>query len=1115
MADYNFSIGLNVSEVVKGFNDVDDGAEGMQKAVDESTKSMQTSFNAVSASSDKMGDTMTKNMEKVTTSATEAAAAGKSISESLSGKGVGDDLGKKVDALGDKLSRFRAAAKDKVKFDADVAKLEKIIPILDAGKAGFKELKDTVEGLESVMQQFDPGSQEFTELGEKVNAAKAFLAEFGDQSEKTEKKTLSLKAQLRAMQAELVRMSIAGEQDTQAFRDMEVAAGQLKDEIGDVGDRVKALSSDTKYLDATLEAIQGLTGAFAAGQAAVSLFGGENEDLQKVMTTTMQVMQLLQGVQLVMNAINKNSTLSTILFAKAQQATIPAIGAETVALEAEAVAATEAAAATKGFTATLLANPLTAIAVAVAAVIAALVAFTSSSKDAEEQTEALNLALEHQNTLFDLDKATIDRRAQLTAASIKSAGALAEAGAKTELQRAKISADTNEKLYQNEKESSEQRLALIKANQKKLAEIYDKSDDAKQKEEANAKWIALDQERLNEENKIKIAEFEVISDRSKNQIQQNKIREQDQKEAADKLKKAAEDEQKALEQRVKFAKALRDTETAQISDAYEKQRQIVINATTDKIEALNAEKSLSEEAAKLRNQIIIGLQQEQSQKLIEINQKEVADWATLQLSANKIIEELNADSTQVQLDALKRQYDQKRAEILSQYANEASLRDKLIKAINDKETAEHDKILNDKKVNDIDAEEERQVLLVETAARFVGKGAEIEEAKQKAILEVQIKYAKQKLQQLKDNGELENSTQVLQAKKAVQDLEAQADALAQKHPKGIFDLQSIIFGDQGEEGNKAISDALQKSYQSIQQITDAIVSQYQRQIDAKQKVIDQYNSDIDTLEQQLDKEKQLQEEGYANNVDMLQAEIDQKKKLRDDEIKQQQELQEKQKAVAKAQFALDTAVQASNLITAATQIFKSFAAIPFGLGIPLAIATVALMTGAFVAARVKTYQAIQDGQNSQSFGEGGWIDGDSHAAGGVKYYSADGKAVRELEGGEHVTNKIAARKHAALLDAINGDNLSGMSEEALRHMLEPLGIHLSNDDQKKSIQLHKENEALKVTVKSNDVDNKALKSMQNDLNFLAQNKREEVIQYEDQDFFYTVKGNKTTKRRKK
>src|SRR3712207_4138143 len=104
------------------------------------------------------------------------------------------------------------------------------------------------------------------------------------------------------------------------------------------------------------------------------------------------------------------------------------------------------------------------------------------------------------------------------------------------------------------------------------------------------------------------------------------------------------------------------------------------------------------------------------------------------------------------------------------------------------------------------------------------------------------------------------------------------------------------------------------------------------------------------------------------------------------------------------------------------------------------------MNGSFVAAKVKAFQASQDG-NKIRYGGGGWIeDGKPHSRGGKKFFAGDGE-VRELESGEYVVRKDQAEKHGHLLEAINE-----VSDESLRAMLRQLGIHLSEDLPRQSIQ---------------------------------------------------------------
>ena len=68
---------------------------------------------------------------------------------------------------------------------------------------------------------------------------------------------------------------------------------------------------------------------------------------------------------------------------------------------------------------------------------------------------------------------------------------------------------------------------------------------------------------------------------------------------------------------------------------------------------------------------------------------------------------------------------------------------------------------------------------------------------------------------------------------------------------------------------------------------------------------------------------------------------------------------EQKKKMQKAQLAIDTALQLNNLITASTNIFNALSSIPF-VGIPLAIATIGVMFGAFAVTKAKAAQSIND-----------------------------------------------------------------------------------------------------------------------------------------------------------
>ena len=137
---------------------------------------------------------------------------------------------------------------------------------------------------------------------------------------------------------------------------------------------------------------------------------------------------------------------------------------------------------------------------------------------------------------------------------------------------------------------------------------------------------------------------------------------------------------------------------------------------------------------------------------------------------------------------------------------------------------------------------------------------------------------------------------------------------------------------------------------------------------------------VKAAEDALAKEQDLAAEGFANNVALRQQD------LADAKAAQETALKEKKKA-QKAALIIDTITQASSLITSAANIFNSLSALPFGAGVPIAIALIAAMFGSFIAAKAKAFSAV----NNSTFRQGGdaYVTGDgivagpSHEGGGV------------------------------------------------------------------------------------------------------------------------------------
>jgi hypothetical protein len=192
--------------------------------------------------------------------------------------------------------------------------------------------------------------------------------------------TQSAKQRLREMQKELIAMAEAGQQGTDAFRRLEQAAGELKDEIGDVNQRIKNLASDTKRIDAFVGAVQGIAAGFQIAQGAAALFGDENEDLQKAMLKVQGAIALANGVQQVANLLQKESSVM--------------MGINTAATKLYATVVGTATGAMRAFRIALAATGIGAIVVLIGLAADAMGLFSSNTKEAANDQKDLKRSLE-------------------------------------------------------------------------------------------------------------------------------------------------------------------------------------------------------------------------------------------------------------------------------------------------------------------------------------------------------------------------------------------------------------------------------------------------------------------------------------------------------------------------------------------------------------------------------------------------------------------------------------------------------------------------------------------------------------------------------------------------
>jgi hypothetical protein len=329
--------------------------------------------------------------------------------------------------------------------------------------------------------------------------------------------------------------------------------------------------------------------------------------------------------------------------------------------------------------------------------------------------------------------------------------------------------------------------------------------------------------------------------------------------------------------------------------------------------------------------------------------------------------------------------------------------------------------------------------------------------KQEQILAIQADFAQQRVDLLDEelrlkaelyaaDGEIDAQEQnqldslALQKQgleKSIDQAEDAQEELASKRSKTSIAEILGLSDDEFDEVKEKLAGVANEVVNGLQQVLDA-------QTEANEERIDQLDESISASQDALDTELALAEQGFANNVEGKQAELAALEKQREEEFK-------KQKSLAKKQFALDTAVQASSLITAAANVLKGFSTIPL-VGQILGITQVALMVAAFFASRASALSSINSGgpqaaTGASGKGSTGKVHGRYHSQGGERF--TDHLKIERDEAWAVLSRK-ATGKHGDVFEKFAmGLNAGRTPDEMMGSLLSGTGVYMKKDIDRK------------------------------------------------------------------
>ena len=244
-------------------------------------------------------------------------------------------------------------------------------PAMKEAAATFNGVQRAVEGFTRAMSRQLPMKQELRE---------------------TQKAAMQLEQIWRNL-TDAEKQSAAGQELRSKIDALIQRGGVLKDTMIDVGNAIKFQASDTAKLDAVVGGVQALTAAAQVAAGAMGLLGMSQEDAAKVQKDLIAIMSVVNGLQVIQNALQKESALMMGLSAARTAALTAAASLKAAVTKADTVATKAAAAAQWAWNAALSANPIGAVVVAVTALSAAAYVLARRSTEVTDAQKGMTAAL--------------------------------------------------------------------------------------------------------------------------------------------------------------------------------------------------------------------------------------------------------------------------------------------------------------------------------------------------------------------------------------------------------------------------------------------------------------------------------------------------------------------------------------------------------------------------------------------------------------------------------------------------------------------------------------------------------------------------------------------------
>lgn len=287
-------------------------------------------------------------------------------------------------------ARLKAADANVGRFNKNVGNYSGALQTLEKAFEDVKKRLDDInnsgEKNESVVKQLE---KEYQLLNQLVN----------NQANGFASASQELKNNERALQS----LGAAGLKNTEFYQQLLKETAELKDNVGDLKQEIKGLASDTSSLDGLIGAAQTLAGAYGIAQGAAALFGSEDKELQKTFVKLQAVLTILNGLQAIQNALQKESSVRLLITTGVQKIQLLQTNLQAAAESRAIVIRYLAIAAQKALNLVMsvAAGPIGIVIGALALLVISLKSFAAGNESAVKSLERLNGQLDVSKSFLD------------------------------------------------------------------------------------------------------------------------------------------------------------------------------------------------------------------------------------------------------------------------------------------------------------------------------------------------------------------------------------------------------------------------------------------------------------------------------------------------------------------------------------------------------------------------------------------------------------------------------------------------------------------------------------------------------------------------------------------